>query len=83
MSDIKQPVIADPRKNVLGEFLKDLVKLRLPVTAGSVVATVVGVLGVAGVVHLPEGATAIASGALVGIGTVAYYVQSLIARARK
>lgn len=61
------------------EFLKDLVKLKLPVTAASVVATAVALLDPFGIDI--GTATPVLTGACVAVGTVAFYVDSLRKRA--
>lgn len=76
---LKQPVVADPDKGIPGEFVKDLVKLRLPATATALVGTVVGLADPVGL-HLGPEAPAL-TGAVVIVGVIAYYVQSLRARA--
>jgi hypothetical protein len=58
----------------LRNFLADLVKLRLPVTASAVVATVVALASPFGLDVGPAGP--ILTAALVVVGTVAAYVQS-------
>lgn len=58
----------------LRNFLADLVKLRLPVTAGAVVATVVALAQPFGLNVGP--AAPVLTGALIAVGTIAAYVQS-------
>lgn len=61
------------------EFLKDLAKLKLPVTAASVVATIVALVDPFGI-DLGSAAP-ILTGACVAVGTVAYYIDNLRKRA--
>jgi hypothetical protein len=61
------------------EFVKDVVKLRLPVTAAATVGTVVALADPIGLDLGP--AAPILTGACVAVGTVAYYIDSLRKRA--
>lgn len=64
---------------IAGELIKDVVKLRLPVTATAVVATVVALADPFGLDLGP--AAPILTGACVAVGTLAYYIDSLRKRA--
>ena len=58
----------------LRNFLNDLTRLRLPVTAASVVATVVALVSPFGLDVGPAGP--ILTGALVAVGIIAEYIKS-------
>lgn len=59
----------------LRSFLDDLVRLRLPVTAGAVLATVLALVEPFGIA-LGGDTTAKVTTALVAVGVIAQYVQS-------
>ncbi len=63
-------------------FLDDLVKLRLPVTAGALVTTLLALAQPFGI-SLGGDATAKVTGALVAVGVVSQYVQDRLPGRRR